>query len=455
MAEKSASIIKKAEMAHSRNLHGRTFEEERGVALITVIVLTAVLMMIAGGMYYMTNRGQKMVQADYSGGQAFYYAEGGIENVIDILNYAATETQLTQLRSDQSSDGYGYLMDPSPSSRQNPSNPVEMLLGNDRYRVYVDTVTQSGDHCTGCGLNLTSTDPAYILITAEGLSGDGYRKLQQRVKVQASNYPLTFYVNGDVNMNGAPIISNQSVYVRGNFYGREKLTVTGNDQIYGGAAGVKAAGTIYAKLNGGKTQIYTSSGGHSSYWASNYINDRDNRGPTGNKFSISELENTFSTAGLTASQLASLRAMAKTNGYYNGSASGNLILQQSDIPDHPGDTVVYVEYPSGRPSSNEVNLKFTWPHSPNTTGKVYIVIINGSLKLTGSAIGNSMGVIYCPDGEVRSDGAGGGTFTGYVWGKGLTNIGNFQFSLNNEFVSDPPFFAWTVLRETAWTDVDR
>ena len=106
-------------------------------------------------------------------------------------------------------------------------------------------------------------------------------------------------------------------------------------------------------------------------------------------------------------------------------------------------------------NSNEVNLKFEWPHAPYTTGKIYIVIINGSLKLTGSAIGNSTGVIYCPDGEVRSDGAGGGTFTGYVWGKGLTNIGNFQFSLNNAFIADPPFFAWTVSRETAWTDVDR
>ncbi|MFA6001730.1 MAG: pilus assembly PilX N-terminal domain-containing protein [Thermoleophilia bacterium] len=438
----------------SRN-YARISSEEQGVALMTVLILTAVLMIIAGGMYVVASRESKMTQADFSGGQAFYYAEGGVENVLDILNYAATETQLTQPRADQSANGYGYLLDPNPSSRQNPTDPIEMRIGNDTYTVYLDTVDADGNHCTGCGLDLTSNDPAYLQITAQGQSGTGYRMLQQRAKVQASSYPLTFYINGDANLNGGPTISNESIFVRGSFYGREKLTVSGMDQIYGGAAGVRATGTIYAKSNGGRTQIYTSSGDHSSYWASNYINDRDSRGPSGNKFTITELESYFSTSGLTASQLASLRAMAKSSGYYNDNPSSNLMIQQGDLPSHSGDIVIYVDFPSGTPDNNEVNIKFEWPHSPYSSGKSLIIVKNGSLKLTGSAIGASSGVIYCPDGEVRSDGSGGGTFTGFVWGKGITNIGNFNFTLSPTFLDDPPFFAWTVYRETAWTEVDR
>lgn len=431
------------------------YQNEEGVALITVILLSAVLMVMGAGMYMVASREQTMSSADYAGGQAFYYAEGGIENVIDILNFEGTEAQLTQLRSDQSVDGQGYLMDPIPSNRQDPPNPVEMTIGNDSYRVWVDEVDASGSHCTGCGLNLTRANPAYLLITAEGQSSQGYRKLQQRVMLEASGYPLSFYINGDAIMNGGPTISNQSIYVRGSFYGREKINVSGYDQIYGGNAGVFATGSIYAKANGGKTQIFTSSGGYSSYWKPNYVNDRDNRGPSGNTFTIDALEQIFSTVELSSTQLGTLRQQAKTSGYYNGNPSGNLMIQQGDVPSRSGDMVVFVEYPSGSPMSNEVNLRFEWPHDPYTTGKVLIIIRNGSLKLTGSAIGDSQGVIYCPDGEVRADGSGGGNFTGFIWGKGTTNIGNFNFVMSQEFLNDPPFFAWTVTRETAWMEVDR
>ncbi len=432
---------------------------EDGIALITVIILTAVLMVIGTGMYFVASREGTMSSADYSGGQAFSYAEGGIENVMNILNYVVTVSQLTQARADQSPDGYGYLMDPNPSLRQTPTDPVVMNIGNDSFTVWLDEVDQYGEHCDNCDLKLNSTNPAdktaYLLITAEGQSSQGYRKLQQRVRVQASGYPLTFYINGDVTMNGGPTLSSESIYVRGSFYGREKLQVSGADQIYGGPAGVRATGSIYAKSNGHNSQIYTASGGHSSYWASNYINDRDNRGPNGNKFTINNLDGTFSTSGLSSTQMATLKQQAKTSGYYNGNPGNNLSIQQSDLPGREGDVVIYVEYPSGNPSNNEVNLKFTWPSSPYTTGKAIVIVKNGSVRLTGSAIGDLRGVIYCPDGEVRADGSGNGQFTGYVWGKGMTNIGNFNFTMDQLFADDPPFFAWSVTRETAWTEVDR
>jgi hypothetical protein len=434
-----------------------SFKDEEGVALITVMILTAVLMVMGAGMYVVASREATMSTADYAGGQAFYYAEGGIENVLNILTYTATESQLTRLREDQSDDGEGYLMDPNPSQRQNPPNPVVMTIGKENFTVWVDWVDSNGNHCTGCDFKVNSltNNVAYLQITAEGQSSLGYRKLQQRVKLEASGYPLTFYINGDATLNGGPTITNESIYVRGSFYGREKLTVSGFDQVYGGNAGVFATGSIYAKSNGNNSQIYTSSGGHSSYWAANYVNDRDNRGPPGNKFTISQLNSIFSTTGLSASQLATLKQQAKTNGYYNGDPSSNLILQQGDIPSHDGNLVVYVEYPGGSPSSNEVNLKFEWPHSPYTSGTVLVIVKNGSVKLTGSAIGNTRGIIYCPEGEVRADGSGNGYFTGFVWGKGLTNIGNFNFTMDDDFLNDPPFFAWTVTRETAWTEVDR
>lgn len=433
---------------------------EDGVAMITVILLTAVLMVMGAGMYVVSSREAIMSTADNTGGQAFSYAEGGIENVMNILNTTATESQLTQLRADQSPDGQGRLMAVLASDRLNPDDPVDpdnavvMNIGSQTYHVWVDEVDEDGNHCEGCGLNPASNSPAYLQITATGWSGEGYRKLEQRVRLEGSGFPLGFYVNGDVSINGNPTLNNQSMYVRGSVYNRYKMTVTGTDLSRGGNAGVKATGSIY-KTKSSKSYIYKSSGAqNSSYWLPNFINDRDSRGPTGNTFTVEELESTLATAGLTAAQLASLKQQAISTGYYNGNASNNLMLQQGDLPAREGDVVIYVEFPSGSPNNNEVNLKFEWPHSPYTTGKALVIVKNGSVKLTGNAIGNARGVVYCPDGEVRADGGGGGHFTGYVWSKGFTDIGNFNFDMDDDFVSDPPFFTWTVTRETAWEEID-
>lgn len=427
---------------------------EHGIAMVSVVLTSAILLIVSSGMYYVASREGRMSQADYAGGQAFYYAEGGVENVLDILNYTGTEWQLTQLRPDQSADGSGYLMDPSPGLRQNPPNPIQMTIGRQSYTVFVDEVDQYGNHCTGCGLDPSGNQPAYLLITAQGQSSEGYRKLQQRVKLTASGFPLSFYVDGNANLNGNTTLVNQSIFVRGNFYGREKLTLTGNDLMYGGGAGVFATGSIYAKANGGNSQIYTSSGGRSSYWSSNDINDRDSRGPSGNKFSVSALQNYFNYAGgLTTNQLAILKSQAQASGYYNGNPGSNLTIQQSDLPSRSGDIVVYVEFSSGNPMNNVVHLKFQWPNG-YATGKALIIVKNGSVTLEGNAIGNLVGDIYCPDGSVTANGNGNGTFTGYVWGKGLTDIGNFNFSMNQQFIQDPPFYVWSATRETAWTQVD-
>lgn len=428
---------------------------QHGVAMITVIILTAVLMMMGASMYIVASREGTMSSADYAGSEAFYYAEGGIENTLDVLTYAGTEAQLTQPRPDQSDNGYGYLMDPTPSQRENPTDPVQMTIGKETYTVWVDEVDENGNHCTDCGLNLVNANPAYVLITAEGQSSQGYRMLQQRVRLEASGFPLTLYVDGDAELNGTVSMNNQSLYVRGNFKGREKLDVSGTDLQYGGPAGVFATGSIFAKANGGNSQIYTyPAGDQSSYWDANYVNDRDSRGPTGNTFTLAELQDQFETGGLTTSQLTILKGQAKASGYYR-SADGGFNIQQGDLPSRDGNIVVYVEFPSGSPENNEVDLKFTWPNAPYTDGKALVVVKNGSVRMTGNAIGDLQGSVYCPDGPVTIHGGGSGTFTGFVWGKGMVDIGNFPFNMTEEFLADPPFYAWTVVRETAWTEVDR
>lgn len=429
--------------------------EEQGIAMITVLVMTTVLMVMAVGMYFVASREITMSNADMQGGEAFYYAEGGLEAAMDILSTeAGTEYQLSQPRADDSADGYGYLLDPSPSQRDNPSNPLEMSIGTETYRVWMNTVDENGDPCTGCGLNLASVNPAYILITAEGSSNNGYRKLQQRVKIAASGYPLTFFIDGDINANGNPIISNQSVYVKGNIYGRGKISISGVDTVYGGPARALATGTIYDKANGGSSEIYTAAGlPNGSNWNDTYVNDRDSRGPAGNPFSLAEMQTLMNPSGLTETQLDILRNQARASGYYLNPTSGAMQVRQTDLPTREGNIVVFVEFSSGNPNDNEVDLNFTWPSM--SSGQAMVIILNGSVKMTGQAIGHMKGIVYCPNGLVRADGGGNGDYTGFIFGKGLVNIGNFEFNMNSAFLTDAPFFAWTVTRETAWEEVDR
>jgi Tfp pilus assembly protein PilX len=443
----------------------KRINEERGVAMITVIYMVAVLMMLGGGMFFVSNREQKMTQADYAGNRAFYHAEAGVESVIDMLNYAATEQQLTTLRPDSSPDG-GYLMDPEPAFRQTPSNPIEMDVGDEKYTVWVDEVDENGEVCTNCGLTFSSSmeqnATAYLLITAEAQSNEGYRKLQQRVKLEASGFPLTLFIDGNVKANGTVNVTNQSLYVRGSLFGREKLNVSGTDLVTGNPAAVFATGEICAKANNLNSQIYDPESGlpTSYYDSSEYNYDRDHNGPTTptvNTFSESELETKFATAGLTSAQLLMLKGMAQTDGYYINLQNGQISIDDSDLPIHDGNIVVYVEYSGGMPVNNEVDLRFSWPY-----GKAFVVVLNGSVKMEGQEMGNFEGMVYSPDGPITANGAGsGGNFNGILWGKssggqpGLTDIGNYDFRVTQDFFDDAPFFAWTVVRQTAWTEVDR
>lgn len=438
--------------------------EERGVAMITVIVLAVVLMILGSGMFFVAGRENRITQADYVGSQAFYFAEGGIENVINMLNFAATEQQLTQLRPDQSlDDGHGYLMDPIESQREDPPNPLEIKIGDTPFTVWVDEVNADGSHCIGsnCSLNLQTANPAYLLITAEGESSEGYRKLQQRVKLEASGFPMTLFIRGNVKANGNVALTNQSLYVLGDLKGREKLTVSGEDLVNGGDAAVFATGTIYEKQNG-SCPIYDDETGAPivACWDANYINDRDGNGLIVGlddyRFTVDQMNSMYETAGLTSAQLLTLKSMAKTSGYYANPESGNITLQNDNpIPTRDGNIVVYIEYSGGTPEGNQVNLKFDWPHSPYTNGQAIVVIKNGSVKMTGSQMGYFNGYVYCPDGSAQVDGTGSGMYTGFLYAKGLDDIGNFNFNMTSSFLTDPPFFAWTVVRETAWTEMDR
>lgn len=441
-------------------INGSKVKDEAGVAMITVIVLGAVLMVIAGGMYFMAAREQTMTRAENVGGQAFYYAEGGIENALDILNYAATETQMTRLRADQSSDGQGYLMDPEPSLRENPPNPIQMNLGGQTYKVWADLRDDYWEHCpSSCGLRFASPQRTYanLLVTAEGWSGEGYRKMQQRVRLEATDFPLYMYIDGPVDMGGTHEVNNQNLFVKGDFCGRGKLDIGGSDLVFGGGAGVLATGTIYDKANC-TTPIYSSSGLPNPH--PDYPDDRDSRGPSTNtppRFGLAELEETFNTGGLSQDQLNKLRNAAQNRGYYRNT-SGGFDIHQDDLYAAPyghadpemDDIVVFVEFPAGEPNDNEVRLRFNWP-----PGKALIVVLNGSIQMSGNDIGNLMGSVYSPDGKITANGGGTGNFTGTVWGKGMRITGNWPFYMTSEFLADPPMVAWEVYRDTRWTLVDR
>ncbi len=425
---------------------------DAGVAMVTVIIMSAVLLLMGTGMYYVATSEQAMTRGNNVGGQAFYYAEGGVENVLDILNYQATEYQLTQQR-----QGGTYLMDPDPSLRQNPPHPVTVTVGNQAYKVWVDEVDQYGNHCSGCGLVPTSKNPAYLMVYAEGQASEGYRKLQQQVTLTPTGYPLDFFINGDVTINGNETLTNQSLFANGYVAGRKFLTVSGTDGTYGMPAGVFATGRIYANSNK-NCPIYTTDGDENSgCWNPNYnyINDRDQYGPADNPFSTSALQGYFNYGGgLTTTQLATLQSQAQASGYYNGNASGSLTIQQGDLPNRTGDIVIYVNFPSGNPQNNMADLKFSWPPNSSYSGKAIIVVLNGSITMEGGAIGQTTAVIYCPNGTVTAHGSGSQTFNGFVWGAGLTDKGNFTFNLTREMVNDPPFFSWSVTRGT-WQQDDQ
>jgi len=405
--------------------------DERGVAMVTVILVGAVLTIVATTAAFMTIAEIRASTADRSGAQAFTFAEAGIDRFVYELRRGTFTWQ--QLNS-AGCDGNPYLALP-PGSIGDGTYVVELA-------VYDPTAESEADRLppAACANRPPPGEPAHFALLSLGRNAlAGQRLIRQVVRVQMMPLPVGIFVQS-VDANGQTQIRNASLIATGDVWGRDRIGFSGTDVYYtmqdfygSGAsattnipAAAHASGAIYAARrlehppnpNCNANPLGTAG---QSLWDGSAQGGPVTSGCTGQAGfpPTAYFAGLPNARNLTEEEYQMLREAAKTSGIYcnygaRSCTSGgapmvvSTTITAKDVSGLPASFVAYFDFASGtNPDANVITWKAAvgpCSDSPSVNRSVVVVIRNGGLKMNG-APALITGAAFLPEGIFDSAGS--------------------------------------------------
>ncbi|CAN5151281.1 hypothetical protein BH20ACT22_BH20ACT22_13010 [soil metagenome] len=444
---------------------------ETGVAMVTVLLVGAVMTVVSSGAAYVTIREFQSGQNDRKASEALAFAESGVDRLLLELRrnpdlnwnrvseagckYEPVALPKGNLGAQRSYRAYLTVYQPDFSGAARlPDLHTWTKAGdawdpawNDGEPLCTDT-TRPGPLPGGPQV------PQYFAITATGEHPTATRVVRQVVKIGARGMPIGLYAESVNVQGGNPTGTNISLVTPGDVNSRENLNFSGTDPYYklgdfwdgqsmsvAAPAAVHARGSIYCRkqdcgndtlehpealncaFNNGQSQWDQSSGGGSltglskcPAWSGTPAGP-----PPYSSFSDADLANATPKPALTAQDYANLKESAKATGLYcavgasyacttpSGPYSTNGTIQS--VPGVGNNYVAYFDFPSsGDPFSSERLV--TWkaavgPCSLDATLTKSVIIVVRYGSLDLTGKDLIVGAFFAPEGQIWMRGSGG------------------------------------------------
>lgn len=429
----------------------RLRQDDAGIALLTVIMVGAVLAAMGIVVAGMTVSNLAGAGRDRAGASALSVAEAG---VADAISYIKTK-------------GVRSICD-TCTSQYNVNNPVTRTYSSGSAVVSISVVSAYSPPATRAGRYLITS------VAQTPVSKPGKRTIKQTVEVKPLSFPLGIYVNGKLNLAGQVKVQQESIFSSSCVDSRTKLTFqagpTGSvlDPFNNIPAGVHSPAYVTTTNLGAcaasASSALTSDAGvihrNGAPCSTNYPYDQDGLGgpfrsvdtycssgtsgygdydTKGSGFDDATMRDTYGykPRGLTDDEYASLKAKAKAAGTYFPAGSPVVWPSASTNVNAAGySPVIYVE---GQDVSlqNELN-SYAWVSDPSCTAvhpNFVLVIERGNLSVGSNTA--MTGYVFVPDGTV--DYTGGASLTGTIFSKDLKLAGGgsapYNVGLNECFAS--------------------
>lgn len=491
-------------------------KDERGVAMMTVIYVAAVLSVVSATATFVTIKEFRAGADDRRGAEALSYAESGVDRLMLLLR----------------TENLGWNFINEAGCRKAPIFVPKGWLGTDQYynahlTVFdaspgltmdqrlpdLGTWTKPGDGwvepgpadatsicTTRNGVLPDPEKPQYFAISSTGEHPTAKRVVRQVIAIRAKGLPIGLYANHVNVQGGNPSTLDISLVSRGNVDGREKLAFAGYDPYYkmghfwDGAsmadpapAAVHARGTIFCKqqqcgddLIEHPTALECGANPNGTAWQAQF--DQSGGGgalsgapcsgsplplPPYSSLSDADLDRSTPKPELDEQDYQALKAGAQASGLYcrmSGNSgtcttptrtfSTNGTIQDADVAEFGGSFISYFEFDSGNPG------QITWkaPSGPCSDDALIhqnttIVVRHGGLDLTGKD--EIVGLFLAPEGTIWMRGSGGIVkIHGTAIADQLDFGGNAEVKLSDCWVQNMPS---PTLRITpiSWSEVDR
>lgn len=486
--------------------------DERGVAMVTVILMGAALAVMATTTTVLAVRDLRSTTGSSNSVKALGYAEAGLQRFLHELKLG--------------SFGLSTILKAGCSTA--PVRVTDGRIGDGTYSAELTvfdaaTTPQVPPPWTGtattagpCGTarftppNPAAKAPWTYAVTATGRAGKATRVIRAVVTISASGLPVGVFVN-NVNANGNPGFANISLFATSDVYGREKMTFSGNDlqytigDVYGDTlpngsptpnaslpipAAAHTTGAIYMKANGKNTRLHppiVNCSAPQSLWDGSGLGGPITAQPPApcpagmypsrSTFTSNDLDRVSkgrtNLPHLSEAEYKTLKAAAQQTGLYcsipatgspactiyNPGTQTRVAYTLGTVTSNPLPNTSYVAYfeyaPGGDPFAPQRTINWNAAVSPchddpALNNSAAIVVRNGSIAFRSA--GTMYGNVVVPEGAV--DVAGGFTINGSVLANDLRLRGNGTFRLDACGQRNSPAAAMNV-SGGRWSEVDR
>lgn len=495
----------------------RIVHDQRGVAMITVLFVAAVLTVVASSAGFITVQELRSTSDDRRGAQATAYAEAGIDRMMLYVKGNAKQWQELVL---PGCTVAGDVYDPVV---------VEGSVGD-----LGGTYSAELRRRDPCPSSVPSVRRGQVLnIVSVGSHPTARRTIQQSIRISGTALPIGISAQS-IDANGSPSVQTISMVSSGNVIGRDKLAFTGTDPYYEMSdfyptricpdgvvpdsrpqcvprgdidtatdnipAAVHATGSIIFSKAGAETEEHPPSpncdadkgapSSDQSAWdgSATGIHSTDASGvttpgwnttcsmtangiprPPSTKFTESDRANLSTQPGLTPDDHLFFRDAARNEGIYCrtpasgtqsctvGGVSRNLggVIGDNDILGLPRGFVVFVEYDGGDAFSNAntLNWSASTPRCSTDPTDPYSIILIVKNGSLKMAQGSSLTGAVFVE-DGQIDSAGVYTIEGTIVAHTFHIRGNAEFLLTDCWLRNMPG-AFLVTETLRWSEIDR
>ena len=447
-----------------RTMMDRIRRDERGVAMITALLVVSVLTALGITVTQVALNNLANAGRDRVGSGALGAAEAGVTRAIAYINKNNTQ----KLRC-------------SPSCSTNPwgnqANPQVVTLPDNRTaQVWIERVQEYAPPSYKTGIYTIHS----VGTTGPVAASPGQRTLNVTVEVKPMGFPLGIFTHQKINNGGTGTITSESVLSDSCIDSRDHLNIGATDSYYGMPAAAHSTRYItnsnvsYCENDLNVVRLTDNKAIHklaTGTCNSTYKYDRDGaplggtfpsgsacstasgQYTTSSEFTLTMLQSepyNYLPRGLTDAQYALLKARAQALGTYYTTTSPSSWPLATNV----SNPVLYFKVPAGQEVSIQTDLNsYAWVDDPSCAldhPAVVIVVEGGDLRMNSGA--DLSGAVFVPDGTLTYN--GGADLIGTMFANQLTFSGNASVGLNDCYAKSTPGGVLEI-RPTRFREVDR
>lgn len=482
----------------------RRLSDDRGVAMITVLFVGAVLTVVSSAAGFMTIHEFRASGEDRKAAAALAYAEAGVDRMIYELRRGLIDwNQISFAGCDD----------------KHPALIHEGNIGNGSFRAVLQVYDRGGSGSarfvpTACSNVNTDirTGQHFFEITSTGQAPQAKRIVRQVIEVKPLGLPIGIYAESRIDASGGGQMTSISMITPGPITGRDKTSFAGDDPYYTLnhfysnndtrriPAAAHAGGQITLTKGGGRAEhppsVHCDANGTSGTAGQSLWDGSSGGGTVSNTcpnwpgtasvaagahpprstFTAEDLKK-VKAAELSEQDYDMLKDAAKTSGFYCKPTSNNNLsctknggapftigqtITAADINGVNNKFIAFFDFPADGTNPFSSARTIAWKANvspcsfdPTINRSVVLIVRNGSLRMEavqGAGAATITGALLLPEGAF--DSVGSVTVHGTIIAKEFRVSGNATFYLDECWIQNipGPFIQAVPIH---WSEVDR